>query len=246
MSIKAPFLKRIVLEGTKGDSYPYTIPLVQAGLDLPLTKPVTFICGENGSGKSTLIESIAFHCGFNHTGGSRNHNIFNEATDIATLQERFKFSWKLKVNSGFFVRAESLYQFASYIDEIAREDGQAIYRSYGGASLHAQSHGEAFLSLFSHQLNRKGIFILDEPEAALSPQRQIALLKIIDERVETGNAQFIIATHSPLLMAYPDASLYYINQGEVAERSLRQIPHFQVMARFFSDPVAYLTRALEG
>jgi predicted ATPase len=206
---------------------------------------VTFVCGENGSGKSTLIESIALHCGFSGTGGSRNHNLNESKADIAPLQEHLRFSWGVKVNSGFFVRAESLFQFANYIDELARETGEEIYRSYGGASLHAQSHGEAFLTLFSHQLNRRGVFILDEPEAALSPQRQLALLRIIHELVQTRNAQFIIATHSPLLMAYPEATLLYINQGEISERALTATPHFQVMARFFANPQGYVAEVLE-
>ena len=240
VSMKAPFLKRIVLEGTTGESYPFTIPIVQAGFDLVLDKPVTFICGENGSGKSTLIESIALHCGFSGTGGSRNHNLDARKPDVAPLQEKLRFSWNLKVNTGFFVRAESLFQFANYIDELARETGRSIYRSYGGASLHARSHGEAFLTLFSHQMNKRGIFILDEPEAALSPQRQLVLLRIIHELAQTGDAQFIIASHSPLLMAYPDATLIYVDQGEISERRLTATPHYQVMARFFADPEAYV------
>ncbi|MGY4303833.1 putative ATPase [Bradyrhizobium sp. USDA 4369] len=245
VATKAPFLKRIILPPTAGDNYPFSIPLVQKGFDLIFDKPVTFICGENGSGKSTLIESIARHCGFSGTGGSRNHNLNDEPTDVAPLQEHLGFSWNVKVNTGFFVRAESLFKFADFIDELARETGTSIYQSYGGASLHAQSHGEAFLTLFSHQLNRRGVFILDEPEAALSPQRQLALLKIIHQLVQTGNAQFIIATHSPLLMAYPDAKLLFINQGEIAERSLAATPHFQVMARFFANPLGYVTELLE-
>ncbi|MFQ3454127.1 AAA family ATPase [Bradyrhizobium sp. UFLA01-814] len=234
----------MVLPATKGEAYPFSIPLVQKGFDLRFTTPVTFICGENGSGKSTLIESVALHCAFSSTGGSRNHNLGGQSLDVAPLQELLKFSWNVKVNTGFFVRAESFFQFSNFIDELARETGVDIYQSYGGASLHAQSHGEAFLSLFSHQLSRRGIFILDEPEAALSPQRQLALLRIVHELVKTGNAQFIIATHSPLLMAYPDASLFFINQGEISERGLTTTPHFQVLARFFANPVSYVSEVL--
>lgn len=246
MAIKAPFLKRIVLEATSGDSYPYTIPLVRKGFDLALTKPVTLICGENGSGKSTLIESIAHHCGFSLTGGNRNHAGASDDGNLSGLQGKLSFSWTIKVSGGFFVRAESFFQFANQIDRIAQEDGPAIYRAYGGESLHAQSHGEAFLSLFSHQLHRRGIFILDEPEAALSPQRQLALLKIITQLTSSGNAQVILATHSPLLMACPGAELFYINEGEISGRQLTGTPHFQVMARFFDDPEGYLARVLEG
>jgi predicted ATPase len=242
---KAPFLRRIVLTPVEGVRYPMTVPVVRKGFDLALDRAVTVICGENGSGKSTLIESVALHCGFSVRGGNRNHNLNEPKTDIAPLQEHFRFSWDLKVNTGFFVRAESLSQFADHIDELARETGEEIYHSYGGASLHAQSHGEAFLSVFSHQLNRRGVYILDEPEAALSPQRQLALLRIIHQLAQTGNAQFIIATHSPLLMAYPDAQLLYINQGEISARKLTATPHFQVMARFFADPRGYVASILE-
>jgi len=246
MTIQAPFLKRIVLPPSTGKDYPFTIPLVRRGFDLQLTKPVTFICGENGSGKSTLIESLALHCGFSITGGSRNHNLGMENPDVRPLQEHFKFSWGLKVNSGFFVRAESFFHFSDMIDDLAKQPGgEVIYDAYGGSSLHAQSHGEGFLSLFTHQLGRKGIYILDEPEAALSPQRQLALIRIIHQLAQTGQAQFIIATHSPMLMACPGATLLYVNGDEIAERSFRATPHFQVMARFFTDPDLYVSSIVQ-
>ncbi|MHC2278701.1 putative ATPase [Bradyrhizobium diazoefficiens] len=178
MSMQAPFLKRILLPPSPGEDYPFSIPLIGKGFDISLTEPVTFICGENGSGKSTIIESLALHCGFSITGGSRNHNLGEERADVAPLQEHFAFSWSTKVGSGFFVRAESFFHFSNVIDEIARQPGgYEIYDAYGGSSLHAQSHGEGFLSLFTHQLGKRGIYILDEPEAALSPQRQLALLR---------------------------------------------------------------------
>lgn len=246
VTLQAPFLKRVLLPPSAGEGYPFSVPLVRRGFDLHLTKPVTLICGENGSGKSTLIESLALHCGFSITGGSRNHNLGTENVDIGPLQDRLTFSWSVKVSSGFFVRAESFFHFSNVIDDLARQPGgEVIYDGYGGSSLHAQSHGEGFLSLFTHQLGRKGIYILDEPEAALSPQRQLALLRIIHELARTGQAQFIIATHSPMLMATPEAALLYIHGDEIAERNFRETPHFQVMARFFADPEDYVASVLK-
>ena len=239
--IMAPFLKSVTLQGAPTEqAYPFSTALARKGFTINFDRPVTIITGENGAGKSTLVESIALHCGFAATGGNRNHNLGQPASDVAPLQEHLKFGWSVRVTNGFFMRAESFFNFSSYIDELARAAGKKALRPYGGKSLHAQSHGEAFLSLFSNRMNAKGIYILDEPEAALSPQRQLALLAIINELEKTGQAQFFVATHSPLLMAYPNAQLLHIDDGEIVEKNYKATTHFQVMARFFANPDDYI------
>ncbi|HWX84650.1 MAG TPA: AAA family ATPase [Xanthobacteraceae bacterium] len=239
--IEAPFLRNIRLRDVPSDNaYPLNIALARNGFDLELDRPVTILCGENGTGKSTLIEAIAINCGFSITGGNRNHNIEKQVSDVEPLLRFMKFSWALKVNDGFFMRAESFFQFSNQIDSLARETGRGIYRAYGGKSLHAQSHGEAFLSLFTNRIGRKGVYLFDEPEAALSPNRQLALLGLIHDLEKTHNAQFIMVTHSPILMAYPGATLFCIDDGKILEKNFKATPHYQMMARFFSNPDKYL------
>lgn len=149
-------------------NYPFNIPSIQSLDKLAIDSPVTFFAGENGSGKSTLMEVIAFQCGFNPAGGSRDHSYdLDQATSV--LGESIRLSWSFKVTNGFFMRAESFYHFASHLDAV-----NSTYDKYGGKSLHIQSHGESFISLFNN-FREKGIYLLDEPEAALSPQRQLSL-----------------------------------------------------------------------
>jgi len=247
MSIEAPFLKRVSLQGGRElAAYPFSIPLAQKGFDIRLDNPVTILCGENGSGKSTLIEAIAVHCGFSLTGGSRNHNLHKAPSDVDPLVKSMRFSWALKVSDGFFMRAESFFQFSNQIDDLARDSGTSAYSAYGGKSLHERSHGEAFMSLFENRFGRKGIYLLDEPEAALSPQRQLALLGLINDLEKSRNAQFIIVTHSPIIMAYPGAGVLGIKDGEIAEVNFRSTTHFQLMSRFFANPEKYLADFLAG
>src|SRR5262249_10394281 len=149
------------------EKYPFTIPAFNNGIDIDIKRPVTFFVGENGSGKSTLLEAIAYHCGFNLEGGTRNHNYQTRDAE-PELAKYLRLSWAPKVTRGFFLRAESFFNFATHIEQLAAGD-QQLLRSYGGKSLHEQSHGESFLSLMTNRFSA-GIYILDEPEAALSPQ----------------------------------------------------------------------------
>lgn len=209
------------------------------GLDLTFSNPVTVFVGENGSGKSTLLEAIACHCGFNVSGGNRNH-VYDQTVDVEPLAKALTFSWRPKVSQGFFLRAESFFNFAGYLDEMSSHAGPVVYDSYGGSSLNRQSHGEAFLSLFENQFDRKGIYILDEPEAALSPLRQIQLLAILHALEETGEAQVIMATHSPILMAYPNADLLYLEGDTIRNADYRETAHYRITRRFLENPDAYL------
>ena len=224
------YLKEINIEGATRDSFPYSLDLFKNGLRIDFEKNVTFIVGDNGTGKSTLLENIAHKIGFNIFGGNRNHMYAIPIDDNTLLSDDMRMVWNKKTSFGFFMRAESFLNFAAYIDTL--DDGNS---PYGGKSLNKQSHGEAFLSLFTHKFD-KGIFILDEPEAALSPQRQLALLRIINDLTKDNKSQFIIATHSPILMAYPDADLLLIEDGELKKENYKNTTHFQITKRFLDNP----------
>ena len=226
----APYLRRVQSVTEKFDSsrYPFSVRAFAKGIDLAFSTPVTFFVGENGSGKSTLLEAIADLCGFNLEGGSRDHRR-SVAAEPSELAAALRLSWQPKVTRGFFLRAESFFNFASYIE------GVSDLVAYGGKSLHAQSHGESFLALFSNRFDR-GIYILDEPEAALSPQRQLAFLKIIHDLVGSGHAQFLIATHSPIILSYPGAVLYNLDGGSIEQVDYRETEHFQITRDFLNAP----------
>lgn len=221
--------------------YPFSIPTIR-GLDrLAITKPVTFFVGENGSGKSTLLEAIADCCEFNVAGGGRN-NYYNVHASESALGPYIRLAWMPKINNGFFLRAESFYQFASHLDELQQEDPRTL-DAYGGKSLHEQSHGESFLSLFHNRFNGKAIYLLDEPEAALSPQRQLAMLKIMHDLVKQGS-QFIIATHSPILLGFPDATIYHFDES-IEEIDYDDVPHVQITKYFLGNRERFLTQIFE-
>ena len=230
MKGQAPFLQNVRTLPEKIDpaTYPFTIPAFSRGIDLTFTSAVTFFVGENGSGKSTLLEALAEGCGFNPEGSRRDHHR-ETAAGRSPLLEALRLTWRPKVTKGFFLRAESFYNFATYIE------GVSDMGAYGGKSLHAQSHGESFLALFAHRFDQ-GVFVLDEPEAALSPQRQLSFLKIIHDLAAAGRAQFLIATHSPIILAYPGAVLFSLDGNAIEEIAYRDTKHFLITRDFLSSP----------
>lgn len=213
------------------DHYPFTLPSLRQLEEIELTTSVTFFVGENGSGKSTLLEAVAYQCGFHTAGGSRNNHYEVERSEAA-LGDYIQLSWLPKVTRGFFLRAESFYQFASHVDATGSAD------AYGGRSLHKQSHGEAFFSLFTHRFSGKGIYLLDEPEAALSPMRQLSFLYMMKELVEQG-AQFLIATHSPILMGFPGARILNFDASPIEEIRYEDTDHYQLTRRFLENRDRY-------
>ncbi len=217
-------------------SYINAIPFLKNGINIKIKTAVTFIVGENGSGKSTLLEALANKCGYNVAGGNKNH-LYEHYETESELWRLTTLSWIKKPFDGFFLRAESFYSFTKYLDDLAQESPSA-YQAYGGKSLHRQSHGESFLSLFSNKFDR-GFFILDEPEAALSPMRQLSLLSIIKELENNGQVQFVIATHSPILLCYPGATIYNIRGNQIEEVSYTDTEHFQVTKSFLENPEVY-------
>lgn len=218
------------------DKFPYNLPLFSGSKILKFKTPITFIVGENGAGKSTFLESLAGAVGFNKMGGNANHNYGkNNEEDLSDIM---RLSWRIKTKKGFFFRAESFFDFSSYIDKVIEED-RSIIGAYGGKKLNHQSHGESFLSLFSSKF-RDGLFILDEPEAALSPERQMALITILNELVLKSNAQFIIATHSPILIATPNSTIYEIKGNEFVEKKYKQTKQFCMYKDFLDCPERYI------
>ena len=240
------FLDEIIVSNKNNDKqYPFSLDLYNKGFDLKFSKPITFITGENGSGKSTFLENLALQIGFNVLGGNKNHNYYDKKIhDNSGLMDSIKLIWKKKTNDGFFFRAESFFHFVNYVDDLAEENGQYIYRSYGGKSLQEQSHGESFLALFQNRFN-KGLFILDEPEAALSPERQLSLVAILDRLSKTNNCQFIIATHSPILISCPNSELFEIENGALQKKNYKDSKQFTLYKDFVSNPELYLKYLLK-
>lgn len=220
-------------------SYLNDIPAIEwlsAEYELPLKSRVTFFVGENGTGKSTLLEGIAVACGFNPEGGTRNFS-FSTSDTHSELWEHLTISRGAYPKDGFFLRAESIYNAASYINELDSVPAAApsVIESYGGRSLHNQSHGESFLAIMQHRFGGNGLYILDEPEAALSPARQLTMLGLI-RLLQRDNSQFIIATHSPILMAYPEAEILKFSEDGISPISYRQTEHYQLTKQFLDDP----------
>ena len=229
------------------ESYLKSVPAVRhlEREPIPLNSAVTVFVGENGSGKSTLIEGIAVAFGFNPEGGSLNY-CFETNPTHSELHRYLKLSKVFRPKDGFFLRAESFYNALSYIDELDRIPSPApkIIGSYGGVSLHEMSHGEAFLKLVQKRFSGRGLYILDEPEAALSPMRCMTLLAEIDRLAKDGS-QFIISTHSPILMALPGADVMEITDGGISRTDWRLTEHAAVMREFLAHPEKILDELLK-
>lgn len=219
------------------DAYPFSLPAIRKLDTLKLHPRVTLLVGENGTGKSTLLEAIAICFGFNPEGGSKNF-VFSNRRSHSELHKFIRLGKGFRQpKDGFFLRAESFFNLATDIEELDRQPfgGPPIIDSYGGRSLHEQSHGESFLALLMERFGGDGFYVLDEPEAALSPQRQLAALARIHQLAQAGS-QFVIATHSPILMAYPDAYLYSCTEAGIALSTLEETEHYQVMRDFLVNP----------
>lgn len=232
------FVDKVTIEDG-GDGYEFHLPAVRSIIDrggLEFNSPVTFLVGENGSGKSTLLEAIAVACGFNAEGGSVNFR-FSTAETHSELWKSVTVARHSKPRDGYFLRAESFYNAITYMDELDKHPsfGPPLVESYGGRSLHTRSHGESFLALVTNRFGGGGLYILDEPEAALSPQRCLTLLAEISTLVNAGS-QFIIATHSPILTAYPGAEIYELNEDGARLTEWRDTENYKIMSDFLAAP----------
>lgn len=235
------YVSRVRLkEGGERDSYVFRLPAVRHLGEMVLTKPVTFFVGENGTGKSTLLEGIAVAFGFNPEGGTRNFNFSSRDTHSPLYRSLTLAKGVKKPKDGFFLRAESFYNVATEVEKLDEEDrimsfGSPLLDSYGGTSLHKQSHGESFLSLMLHRFGGHGLYILDEPEAALSPSRQFTLLARMADLVKQ-DSQFIIATHSPIVMAFPDADIFVLRDDGIVRTRYEETEHYALTKQFLDNP----------
>lgn len=235
------FVRSIRIDGPlPRGSYLNTLPIIkslQKMERLEFSKRVTFLVGENGTGKSTLIEALAVNLGFNPEGGTLNFN-FSTEDSHSDLHKYLRVTKGIcSRKDGFFLRAESFYNVASNIDQMDRipGPGPSVIESYGGVSLHKQSHGESFMALVANRFGGDGLYILDEPEAALSPSRLLELMCYIHE-LENKRSQFIISTHSPILMAYPGAEVLYLTDKGIRSVSYEETEHYQITRNFLNAP----------
>lgn len=227
-------------EGWNADGYPFALAALRGWERLMLHPKVTYFVGENGSGKSTLIEAIAVASGFNPEGGSRNFNFATHASH-SPLHDFLRVARSpRRRRDGYFLRAESYYNVASEIERLDKDlGGPKIIDSHGGVPLHEMSHGQSFMALLEHRFRGDGLYILDEPEAALSPNRQLAFLSRIHELV-SQRSQFIIATHSPIILAYPNATIYEFTERGVAQAAYEDLEHVQVTRSFLNRKDIFL------
>jgi predicted ATPase len=220
--------------------YPFGLPVVQHLNQINFHPKVTFLVGENGTGKSTLLEAIAIAFGFNPEGGSKNFMFSTHNSHSELSEEILLVKGATRPKDGYFLRAESFYNVASNIDQIQKEWG-GMLSSYGGVSLHEKSHGEAFFTLFMERFSGKGLYFLDEPEAALSPQTQLSLLVRLDELIN-DKSQFIIATHSPIIMAYPNSQIIQISKNGIEKVKYEETIHYELYKTFMDDPMGMIKR----
>ncbi|MDQ1184358.1 AAA family ATPase [Agrobacterium larrymoorei] len=243
-NLPAPYLKRLSVkdDATLGDQYPFNLPWFDKDFVLDFGTPLTIIVGENGTGKSTLIEAVAALCGFDEAGGGKGYMPVDHSRAVdrsgALLGAALRGAWLPKVTTGWFFRAESFFSVARYLDEAARDASAAP------PDFLSWSHGEGFVRFFEERMSRQGLYLLDEPESALSPNRQLELLRLLHRVQQSASAQILMATHSPILMAVPGARLLEITRGGLVETRLEETRHFKLYRDFASDPGDFIQRAL--
>jgi predicted ATPase len=246
INLPAPYLKRIWLDSSRvidPAAYPFCLPFLLNDFELSFDRAVTIIVGENGMGKSTLLEGIAALAGYDEAGGGKgyrpvDHSIAVEAMG-GQLSTALRASWLPKITKGWFFRAESFFSVARYLDEAAREP-----LSGPPPDFLSHSHGEGFLRFFEERCQKQGIFIFYEPESALSPSRQIEFLKLLRRMDKSGICQVVMATHSPMLMAYPNARLLRLSKYGLEAVTVEQTDHYRVMQEFCADPAGFVEAAL--
>jgi predicted ATPase len=242
IDMPAPYLRRIWLDPSRiGDraAYPFCLPFLQDDFDLNFDRSITIIAGENGTGKSTLLEGIAVLAGYDEAGGGKGYMPVDHSNAIEAmggkLSSAFRASWLPKVTNGWFFRAESFFSVARYLDEV-----RSPY-----ADFLSHSHGEGFMRFFEERCQRQGIYIFDEPESALSPARQMEFLKLMRRMDQSGHCQVVMATHSPVLMAYPDARLLRLSKYGLEPVTVKETDHYKVMREFCADPAGFVEAVMD-
>ncbi len=244
--LPAPYLKRVWLDRSRignPEAYPFCLPFLQREFDVNFECGITIIVGENGTGKSTLLEGIAALAGYDQAGGGKGYRPVNHENALEVmggqLSQALRASWLPKVTQGWFFRAESFFSVARYLDRAALDAGGMApdFLSY--------SHGEGFLRFFEERCQRLGFFIFDEPESALSPSRQIEFLKILRRMDQLGQCQVIMATHSPMLMAYPNARLLQLTKYGLDHVRVEDTAHYGLMKEFWADPKTFIETMME-
>ncbi|HEY2034695.1 MAG TPA: AAA family ATPase [Rhizomicrobium sp.] len=240
--LPAPYLKRVWLDldrVERPESYPFVLPLFKKGFELDFDKPITIIVGENGTGKSTLLEGIAALAGYDDAGGGKGYAPVDHSRAIeasgGVLSKALRASWLPKITRGWFFKAETFFSVSRYLDSVGSPSADFL----------SHSHGEGFLRFFEERCDRQGLFIFDEPESALSPSRQMEFLKLLQLMDESGKIQIIMATHSPMLMAYPNARLLRLTKYGLEPVALRDTDHFKIWREFCEDPETFVQSALE-
>ena len=237
-----PFVNEVVLRRDavpSFDTYPFALPVVRALDTLTLHPRVTFLLGENGAGKSTLLEAIAVALGLNAEGGSRNLRFQTRASHSALSDYIGLVRGSQRPVDSFFVRSETLYTLATALEDPAL----GVLHHYGSQSLHERSRGEALMALVTNRLGGGGLYLFDEPEAGLSPTRQLAFLAAMHQLVQRGS-QLVLATHSPILLAYPDACIYELADGTIVPRAYEDTEHYRITADFFAHRATMLKELL--
>ena len=247
--LSAPYLKRLWIDPARvpdRDAYPFCLPFLGDDFDLRFERAITIIVGENGTGKSTLLEGIGALAGYDEAGGGKGHMPVDHSQALekmgGELSKALRASWLPKITSGWFFRAESFYPVARYMDKAWLEDPT---RKRAPPDFLSHSHGEGFLRFFEERCQRQGIFIFDE-ESALSPSRQIEFLKLLRMMDTSGRSQVIMATHSPVLMAYPNATLLRLTKYGLEPTTVEQTDHYKTMREFFDDPRGFVEAAMEA
>jgi predicted ATPase len=246
INLPAPYLQRVWLDREKigePDAYPFCLPFLQKEFDIGFDRAITIIVGENGSGKSTLLEGIAALAGYDEAGGGKGYRPVDHANAVEVmggqLSKALRASWLPKITQGWFFRAESFFSVARYLDSAARESGDMP------PDFLSHSHGEGFLRFFQERCQRQGIFIFDEPESALSPARQVEFLKLLRRMDESGISQVIMATHSPMLMAYPNARLLQLTKYGLDTVRVEDTEHYRLMREFWMNPKAFIETMMD-
>ena len=250
IDMPAPYLRRVWLDPADivdREAYPFCLPFLRDGFELAFDRPITIIAGENGTGKSTLLEGIAVLSGFDDAGGAKGYRAVDHSDAIekmgGELSKALRAGWLPKISNGWFFRAESFFAVARYQDKVNTEFIPGVPMGTPPDYL-SHSHGEGFLKFFEDRCRSQGIFIFDEPESALSPARQLEFLKLM-RRMETSTiCQVVMATHSPLLMAYPGARLLRLTKYGLERVTVDATDHYKIMREFCDDPTGFVEAVL--